>query len=146
MKVILLKDVARLGRVWEIKDVSDGYANNFLLPRKLGIVATPAKIREFELNKEKMAGLNSSRQKDVEARLSSISEPIEIKGRANEKGHLYREIHEKDISVAIKDKYGIELPPNSFDEKVHIKELGEIVIELAPFGKKFPIKINVVKE
>ena len=146
MKVILLKDVARFGRVGDIKEVSDGYANNFLIPRKLAIVATLAKLREFEQNKEKMNSSNLTRQKDIEEKLSSIIESIEIKGKANEKGHLYKEIHEKDIMSAIKEKFGIDLPPHSFDEKIHLKELGEVTIELAPFGKKFPININIIGE
>ncbi|MEK7120836.1 MAG: 50S ribosomal protein L9 [Patescibacteria group bacterium] len=146
MKIILLKDVARLGRVGDIKDVSDGYANNFLLPRKLAIIATPARLREFELNKEKMTNTNSERQNVLEGALGAISGPIEIKGKANEKGHLYKEIHEKDIMNALKKQYNIELPPNSFDSKLHLKELGQFTVELMPFSKKFPIVVNVVGE
>ena len=146
MKVILLKDVARLGRVGDIKEVSDGYANNFLLPRKLATIATPAKLREFELNKEKMANSNSERQNVLEVALGAIKEQVIIKGIANEKGHLYKEIHERDILDALKSRFNLELPPNSFDEKIHIKEIGEFTIELSPFKTKFPIVINVVAE
>ena len=55
MKVIFLQDVPRVGKKYDLKEVPDGYAMNFLLPRRLAVIATPKAIIELEVNKKKIA-------------------------------------------------------------------------------------------
>ena len=130
MQVILLKDVAKVGRKYEIKTVSDGYAVNFLFPRKLAEPATPEKVKEIEARKlasEVAKNTEETRRKGLYARLSS--EGLELTEKANSEGHLYKKITAGDIANAIERKFGEILSEKEIKTEP-IKEVGTHTIKL----------------
>jgi large subunit ribosomal protein L9 len=99
MKVILIKDVARLGRKSEIKEVPDGHAINFLIPRKLAIIATPESIKRHGVEMKKQTEQKVQIQKSFEETLAKLKhETITYKVDANAQGHLYKGVNAEDIA------------------------------------------------
>ncbi len=141
MKVILLKDVQKIGKKFEVKNVSDGYALNYLIPRGLVEQATDRKIADLELKKkqsdEEVKVQGDLLQKEAEA-LNGMM--IEVKVKANEKGHLFEGIHKDVIVTAL----GGKLTADQFILKNPIKEVGEHTIPLTLGDYSFVL--NVVAE
>lgn len=129
MKVILLQDIKNLGRKWDTKEVSDGYARNFLLPKKLAEIATGSALKEVERLKEKEAqaqkeGLGKTQE------LAGILQGKEVVISAKEKeGKLFGSISAKDIVKALK-KDNIILSPSAVELKSPIKEIGEYEVKI----------------
>jgi len=131
MKVILLKDVPKVGRKFEVKNVSDGYALNFLFPQKLAEPATPEKVQVLEARKEEEReeeNREETRKRGIYARLSE--KPLTISAKANEKGSLFQKITEKDVSDAIQKALGETVPPSDIKLAAPVKEVGEHTIQL----------------
>ncbi|OGI84368.1 50S ribosomal protein L9, partial [Candidatus Nomurabacteria bacterium RIFCSPLOWO2_01_FULL_37_49] len=98
MKVIFLHDVPRVGKKYDIKEVNDGYAMNFLLPRKLAQAATPKAVAELEIRKKEVMIEREVQEDLLMKNLEEIKgKTITIKGKANEQGHLFSAIHKKEI-------------------------------------------------
>ena len=130
MKVILSQDIAGVGRKGEVKNVSDGYAGNFLLPKKLAQVATPAAIASAEKLK-KQTEQDKEVQKDIlEKNIKSLKDlKVQIKAKANEKGHLFSIIHPDEISKILKEQHHLDIPSNFIEIEKPVKELGEHIIK-----------------
>jgi len=145
MKVILTKDVKGVGRAHEEVVMADGYALNYLIPKKFAISATPTAMKEAETRRKQMADrsvLDTALLAQNIASLASAS--IVIKVKANEKGHLYDAVGESDIMKAAKEQARIELPEDAIKLEKPIKELGTFDIPVAAgdvFGK-FSITIE----
>lgn len=152
MKVIFIQNVAKQGRIGEIKEVSDGFAVNVLLPKKQVIIATPAAIKKIEdqkLNKEFKQVLDKNlflkAINDLQNILNNESEgKLEILGHKSDKnGNLFSQIKESDIVEAIYKKIKISLNPDQIVlPKEHIKKQGEYEIELK--DKEFKKKIKIL--
>ena len=129
MKVILLKDVPKLGKKNEIKDVSDGFAQNALLPKKLVQIATPAALQALKENQER---LNAAQNKELESIKIAIDElkskKIVIELPANGQGHLFSKFKVEQLRKVFKEKN------ISFDIKYIVpfeyKETGEHVVKI----------------
>ena len=99
MRVILIKDVARLGRRSEVKEVPSGHALNFLIPRKLAIVATSTNMKRLEEEVKKRDTQAESSQKSFEEALLKLGNMnVVLQARANEKGHLFKGVGAHDIA------------------------------------------------
>ena len=135
MKVILLKDIGGVGKRDVIKEVADGYALNFLIPRGLAQEASEKNVRESENRKQESE--NAKREEDARFALLAkqlASEKITIRVRVNKQGHLYEHITAQKIASKINSKYGTDIGADSvmlkdpvqqaIIEKVEIK-LGE---------------------
>ena len=134
IQVILLEDVAGQGRKGEIVTVSDGYAHNFLLKGKKGVLATPEELQKIESRKKKEAKkLEEERNKSLELK----------KILAGENGKLFGAITSKEIASHIKDELGLDIDKKKIE--ANIKALGpdEVVIKLFT-DVKAVVKINVV--
>lgn len=148
MKVILLKDVRDLGKAWEIKDVSDGYARNFLFPKKLAQIATPDLIKKAEAQK---ALTIKKTEEDLEKteKLASILDTalINIKAKANEEGKLFGSITQEMIIDALVNKnIGIEKKTDITIAQT-IKDIGEHKVTVSlPHGLEAEITVLVEKE
>ncbi|MCL4405969.1 MAG: 50S ribosomal protein L9 [Patescibacteria group bacterium] len=105
MKVILLQDIKNVGRRHEIKNVSDGYARNMLLPRRLAVLATPEELKKIE--KENLAAV--AEEKELVAKLKSVTdgEPIKFYLKTGDKGEIYTSIKAEDIEEELKRR-GLE--------------------------------------
>src|SRR3989344_8527663 len=110
MRVIFLQDVPRVGKRHDVKDVNDGYAMNFLLPRKLVEVATPKATLELEQRKQ---NIEIEREVQMDLLLRNLEE-IKVKilhmnGKTDEKGHLFSGIRARDIVEAMKREHSAEI-------------------------------------
>lgn len=132
MNVILIKDVKGMGRAHEEVVVADGYALNYLIPKKLAIAATPVARREAE-NRRKQATDRSALDAALLAQnIAALAEAhIVIKVKANEKGHLYDAIKGGDIVVAAKEQARIDLPEDVLKLEKPIKEVGVFDVPVA---------------
>jgi large subunit ribosomal protein L9 len=125
MKVIFLKDVPKIARKYDIKDVADGFAQNSLLPRKLAIAATPAAVAKIEAEKAAARGVQAKTEESV-ATLAreSAAQPIVIEASANAQGHLFKGVGQAEVAQAIKGAFGIELRKEDIDLAHPLKEVG----------------------
>jgi large subunit ribosomal protein L9 len=144
MKVILLRDVAKIGRRSEIVDLPDGYALNQLIPKKWAEPATPANMKKIATMKA-TASLNDKLGDDqFQSAVTSIQEnPLQIVGgQANEQGHLFKAVHEADVIAAAKER-GIVILPNQVEIKSQIKSLGshEITLKRGAVSKQCLVEV-----
>ena len=135
MQVILLEDVKSLGKKGDIVKVSDGYARNFVLPKKLGVEATEKNKNELRLQKkheEKVAAQKLADAKELAAQLEG--KKIALKMRAGENGKVFGSISGKEIAAAAKDQFGLELDKKKIQLPDPIKSFGmhEVPIKLHP--------------
>ena len=126
MKVILKQDVSGLGRKFEVKEVSGGYASNFLIPRGLAEVGTEASLNKA---KERSAKVDAERKMEEELlhkTLKSLEKvTLTLSLKANEEGHLFASVHEKDIAQELAKETRIEIKPEWIVLDKPIKEVGE---------------------
>ncbi|MDP3962388.1 MAG: 50S ribosomal protein L9 [bacterium] len=145
MKIILLKDIAKVGRKYETKDISDGYAVNLLIPKGLAVAATPDAVKRLETEKKKMDG---ERKIHEELLLKNLSEldgvTITIKDKANEKGHLFAGLHSEAIAEEVQKQTRLQIDPSLIQIEHPIKELGNHPIEVKGAGKS--VKFNLIIE
>ena len=147
MKVILLKDVKGTGKKNEVKEVSDGYARNFLLPKKLAVPADNTNMKELnEKNKSK----ENKAQKDYEAavdlgkRMEELN--VVIYSKAGDGGRLFGSITSKDIAEQIKKQHNIEVDKRKITLDEPIRVLGSRFVDIK-IHQKVTTKIRVdVKE
>jgi len=148
MKVILLKDVKGLGKEGELVNAKDGYARNFLIPRKLAVEATDANLKKWE---EDMARKRQKQQEEYERALKLKEKiegvSIEIKSKAGEGGKLFGSITSKDIAEALKKQHKIDVDKKKIDMKNNIKALGTTTVEIKVYPEiTATLKVNVVEE
>ncbi len=147
MKVVLLADVKAQGKKGQLVDVSDGYARNFLFPKKLAVEATPDKINAVKLSEAaaiRRAEIELQEAKDLAAKIDTLSVSINAKGGTG--GRLFGAITNKEIAEALKEQHGIELPKNKIVLDASIKTFGgyEVKVKL---GSEISAKLKVtVKE
>jgi large subunit ribosomal protein L9 len=125
MKVLLLKDVYKLGRAGDVKKVADGYGRNFLIPQKLAMLATPGAVKQAE--KIRQAALAERTRLNEE--MGSVAEKLQalsltFHARAGETGRLYGSITSGDIVEAIQREAGIHIDRRHVAHQP-LRELGE---------------------
>ncbi len=126
MKVILKQDIKGVGRKYEIKNVADGYAVNFLLPRKLAEFASPDAVKRSEILQAATAAELEIRESLTKAQIETLKTvKIELKKKANAKGSLFEKVHEEEISVALKSQAHADIAPEFIKLEAPIKEIGE---------------------
>ena len=147
MKVILKQDIKGVGRKYEIKEISDGYANNFLIPKKLAEFASKEAIKKAEILKSTVDAEKEVQEKLAEKQLEMLKEVrVILKKKANDKGHLFEQIHMTEISTSLKEQAKIEIEEKYLSVENPIKEIGEHLV-LAQVGKnkgKFTLVIESI--
>ncbi len=133
MEVVLLEDVKALGKKGEIVKVSDGYARNFILPKKLGVEATAKNLNDRKLqeaNERKIAAEQLQAAKDLAAQLADQTVSLSIK--AGEGGKAFGSVSSKEIARAISDQLGLEIDRKKLVLPEPIKTFGvhEVPIRL----------------
>lgn len=147
MKIIFLKDVAKKGRKYEVKEVADGYAKH-LIATHIAEMATPAVLDR--INKKRASDLT---QKKVHADLllknleGLEGATITLKGKANEQGHLFASIHKEEIIAELKRATRLDMHPDYVILDRPIKELGtfEIPVRIADHTAVFTVIVEAVK-
>ncbi|MDD3284528.1 MAG: 50S ribosomal protein L9 [Patescibacteria group bacterium] len=134
MKVIFIKDLDSKNKKNDIKDVSSGYAINFLFPKKFAIPVTREKLEEV-----KSKNIKNQKEKDKEKEIiEKLSKKIQslniiIEEKANDEGHLFGSVDSNEISKILKEKHKLDIDKNKIDLPHHIKNIGE---------HKIPIKLS----
>ena len=144
MKVIFNVDVKGKAKKGELKEVSDGYARNYLLPRKLASEATADNINALKL-KEKAKAAQMAREKaEAEANAAKLGEiTVTIRAKAGGAGKLFGAVTSQEISAAIKEQHGIEIEKNKIVQAEPIKTFGAYQIK-AKLGYEVSGTINVL--
>ena len=125
MKVILLKDVKGIGRAHATVESKDGYALNYLIPKKFAIPATAGAMKEAALRQTRAAAHKEIDAKLLAQNIAGLAEArIVIRTKANEKGHLYDAVGAPEIAEAAKREAGIDLPEDAIKLEKPFKELG----------------------
>ncbi|MFQ5661707.1 MAG: 50S ribosomal protein L9 [Candidatus Paceibacteria bacterium] len=144
MKIILLKDVAKVGQKFDVKNVSDGYAMNFLFPNNLAEPATEKKIKSLETAKLQHEAEDKVHQDLLLKNLKALDgASVEMEGKANEKGHLFKGIHIEEIAEELKKQDHIDLKPEYIQLEHPIKEVGEFDVTAKVGDAKAVFKLVV---
>ena len=135
MKVILLQDVKSLGKKGEIVNVNDGYARNFILPKKMGMEATGKNLNDLKLqknNEKKMAQEHLDNAKDLAAKLEAGK--VELAIKVGEGGRAFGSVSSKEIAAAVKEQMGLDVDKKKIQLKEPIKSLGvhNVSVKLHP--------------
>jgi large subunit ribosomal protein L9 len=147
MKVLLTKDVYKLGRAGDIKKVADGYGRNYLLPQGLAVVATSGAVKQAEKIRgqaEITRAQMNSELKDLAAQIGGIT--VVFSAKAGETGKLYGSITTQDIATAIQEKTRYEVKKSQIDIQP-IRNLGEFTAHVRLTMDLVPeVKIIVHRE
>jgi len=147
MKIILLKDIQKVGKKYDIKDVAEGYATNMLLPKGLAMIATGPLMAKIQAEKERA---NTEKKIQGELLIKSLETikgmQITVKGKANEKGHLFAGITKDMVLDAVKNKTRLNLDPESIILDKPIKETGDHSVWVSAGGKKVDFILTIEKE
>jgi len=131
MKVILLQNIKGFGQIGDIKNVSDGYARNFLLPRKIAKSASDSSLKEVaSLNAKRTIMIESEKKNALEAVEKLKDLVIEFTRKATKTGKLFAGINKDDIAKEIKKSSGVQLQEEMIGHEEPIKHIGEHLVDL----------------
>lgn len=148
MRVLLLKDIPNLGKAGEVVTVAEGYARNYLLPRRLAEPASAGKLEELHRirkQREKKAEDNVRRAEETAARLKNAT--VRVRATAGEGGKLFGAVTGKDIAAALGKEFGVVLDKKQIVLDAPLKEIGTypIGVRLAP-GVTAKLQVTVDPE
>jgi large subunit ribosomal protein L9 len=151
MKVLLCEDVEKLGWVGDVVEVSEGYARNYLLPRRLGIVPTKGNLRSLAQAKaERAEELKTVRERAEQTASAVAGAEVVISAKANEQGHLFGSVGPREIAANLREQ-GFKVADEAVRLGEHIKDVGEHTVEIvfkkpadAGFIEDLTAKIKVV--
>ncbi len=148
MKVILMQDIKSVGKKGQILDASDGYARNFLLPKKLAVVADVSNLNALktkqEANKYKR-DMTMASAKELAEKMKKFELTFKIK--AGENGKTFGSVTAKDIASELNKKYFVEVDKKKVGLEDAIKTVGVYNIEIKLFeGINGVLKVNVIAE
>jgi large subunit ribosomal protein L9 len=126
VKVVLKKDVPTLGRTGEVKEVADGYARNYLIPKKLAAIATKTEIANVEAQRSsnaRTAARTDTENRELANRMQAT--PVTVRAKTGEGGRLYGSITGADVADALTSALGREIDKRTVELDDHIRTLGE---------------------
>lgn len=136
MKVLLTEDVKKLGKKGEIVEVSDGYAKNFILPKKLGIEATKAVLNEWQVKKGSEEHRKRQEEEQAKAQAAELSgKEVVIRTKAGEGGRLFGSITAKDVADAMEQQLKLKIDKKKIHLPDSIKGIGEYTITVKLHAK-----------
>jgi len=147
MKVILLDDVANVGRRGEVRDVSDGYARNFLIPKKLALTATPGNLKNLAQIKTQQDTKAQRIKGDAEVLAVRIEGLVyEVTRQASEEGKLFGSVTAQDIADFLAGR-GVDIERRRLHLDEPIKALGETVVPVRLHPEVTAhIRVNVARQ
>ena len=147
MKVLLIKDVYKLGRAGDVKKVADGYGRNFLLPQKMAVLATPGAINTSASIRAKAAENRIILNEEMSAVAKSLEQvQLTFGARAGETGKLYGSITSQDVVEALQKKTGVSLKRQQLDMQP-LRTLGDHTVRIRLTMDLIPeIKVSVYRE
>ena len=135
MKIILLQDVKALGKEGDVVNVSDGYARNLLLPKKMGVEATPKHMNDLKLKKQHEAKEAQELYEAAQALAEKLKDKkVTVKMKAGEGGRTFGSVSTKEIATAAKEQLGLELDKKKMQLPEPIRAFGmtEVSVKLHP--------------
>lgn len=148
MKVILTQDIKSVGKKGQIIDASDGYARNFLLPKKMAVVADATNLNELKTKQEAnkyRKDMSMANAKELSEKMKDFEVTFKIK--AGENGKTFGSVTSKDIAEQLNKKYFVEVDKKKVMLNDAIKTLGVYNIEIKLFeGISGTLKVNVIAE
>ncbi len=147
MKVILLQDVKKVGKKYEVKEVAGGYAQNNLIPKKLAIPATPESMRKLQQQIKSAEKSDELMKKAVLDNLSALDGVVvEVTLKANDKGSLYAKLHATEVANYVKEIKSIDINPDHVELENVITEIGEHTLKVTAFGKTISFTLSIKAE
>jgi large subunit ribosomal protein L9 len=148
MEVILLQDVARLGRAGELRKVAPGYARNHLIPNGLAVLATKGALKELEQRRRAEA----RREKQLEGEARELADKLDgvtltISAKTGEKDRLYGSVTSGDIAQALEEKTGVTVDRRKIELEAPIRQLGIYTVPIRLLPEVVPtIRVDIVGE
>ncbi|MBR6477929.1 MAG: 50S ribosomal protein L9 [Lachnospiraceae bacterium] len=145
MKIILLQDEKKLGKKGDTIEVSEGYARNYILPKKIGIEANAKNMNDLKLHKAN----EEKRAKELLEQAQALAKELEtkqtvVKIKAGEGGKTFGSVSTKEIAAAVKEQHGIEVDKKKIQLAENLKNFGtyEVVLKLHPeVAAKLSVKV-----
>jgi len=149
MEIILRETIDNLGRAGQVVKVADGYARNYLLPRKLAYPATPGNMKVIEFERQSLIRKEAKQKEDAD-KLKSMLDPVEITilRKAGEHNALYGSVTNADVAEAL-EKKGFNIDKRKILMADHIKALGEYSVDIRLFKEvtsTIKVKVEAEKE
>jgi large subunit ribosomal protein L9 len=147
MKIILLDDVTKVGRRGEVREVSDGYARNFLIPKKLALSATAGNLKNLEHIKKQQEAKADRAKAEAESLRARIEELLyEERRQASEEGKLFGSVTSQDVADFLGTR-GIPMERKRITLEEPIKALGEFSVSMRLHPEvTAQLRINIVRE
>jgi len=147
MKIILIKDVEKLGKKYEIKEVSSGYARNYLIPKDLAIQASEKLLKWAEAQREKEEKKADEKLKKVSEFVSAIDGlEIEITVKVGKEDQFFEKINQQKISEGLKE-LGFEIKKSQIELEKPLEELGEFPVKIKfEHNLEAEVKIIITEE
>ena len=146
MKIILLVDEKKLGKKGDIIEASEGYAKNYIIPKKIGVEATPKNLNDLKLHKANEEKKAKELLEQAQALAKDLEDkPVVVKIKAGEGGKVFGSVSTKEIAAAVKEQHGIEIDKKKIQLAENLKNFGtyEVVLKLHPqVQAKLSVKVT----
>jgi large subunit ribosomal protein L9 len=130
MKIILIKDIEKLGKKYEVKEISSGYARNYLIPKKLAVQATDKLLKWAEEGRKKQEKIAEEKLEKISNSVSNVDGlEVEISVKAGDEGQLFEKINQQKISEALKD-LGYDIKKAQIELEEPLQEIGDFPVKL----------------
>ena len=148
MKVVFLEDVPSVAEAGEVKEVADGYGRNFLIPRKLAVLADAHAAGILEAQLKKRARLQAETEAEMRALASQLEgKEVVLKARSGAKGQLYGSITNADIADELEKSAGLVVDKKKIELAEPVRKVGSYDIDIRLTGDIIPkIKLTIVEE
>ncbi len=144
MKIILLKDIVKIGKKYDVKEVSSGHALNLLIPQGAAVAATPEAMKRVESQKLKMTGEKKVMEDLIAKNINDLNGmTLTVAGKANEKGHLFAGLHREEIVAELQKQTQLQIDASFIQLEHPIKEVGTHTIEVKVGGKSAKFKLVI---
>ena len=146
MKVVFIQEVPKVAHPGEVKEVADGYARNYLFPRQLAVLATPAELKRVEALRKAEAHLLGKAEKEAESLSAKLRDTtITFKVKAGEQGQLYGSVTNVDIARGLQEAMGVDIDRRKVELGEPLRQLGTYEVTVKLSAKHSP-KVKVVIE
>lgn len=135
MKIILLQDEKKLGKKGEVVEVSEGYARNYILPKKIGVEANAKNLNDLKLHRANDAKVAQEQLDAAKALAAELeSKQVAVKIKAGEGGRAFGSVSSKEIAAAVKEQHGLEIDKKKIQLPEALKNFGsyEVGVKLHP--------------
>ncbi|MDO4838775.1 MAG: 50S ribosomal protein L9 [Clostridia bacterium] len=146
MKVILLADVKGVGKKDEILNVSDGYARNFLFPKKWAVEATAGATKEVERKRAAEAAREAERRAAAEEKAKQLKgKTVTLTVKCGDKGRLYGSVTSAEIAEALEQQHGVKVDKRKIDLPEAVRQVGDVQMTVWLYsGVTTPMTLHVV--